>query len=68
MILTSQQLYDLHNPNYAANQSLTLTVPLSEDGWNRIHEIMESIPGMTLAELIEKALVLAWHADDKELA
>lgn len=45
-----------------------LVVPLSNDGWNRIDEIMECIPGLTLAQLIEKALVLAWAADDTELA
>ena len=66
MILTSQQLYDLHNPSYAASR--ILTVPLSDDGWNRIDEIMDCIPGLTLAQLIEKALVIAWHADDKEFA
>ncbi|WP_187271452.1 hypothetical protein [Massilia arenae] len=45
-----------------------LTVPLSAEGWNRIQEIMECIPGLPLAQLIEKALVLAWAADDTELA
>lgn len=45
-----------------------LTVPLSHDGWNRIDEIMQDIPGLTLADLIEKALVIAWHADNKEFA
>ena len=45
-----------------------LTVPLSHDGWNRIYEIMQDIPGLTVAELIEKALVIAWHADNKEFA
>ena len=45
-----------------------LTVPLSQTGWDRIHEILEDFPGMTVAELIEKALVIAWHADNKEFA
>lgn len=45
-----------------------LNIPLSDDGWNRIVEIMECIPGLTLADLIEKALVIAWHADDTEFA
>lgn len=44
-----------------------LRIPLSHDGWNRIQEIMECLPGLTVAELIEKALILAWHADDAEL-
>lgn len=47
---------------------IDLTVPLSDDGWNRIQEIMQDIPGLTVAELIEKALVIAWHADNKEFA
>jgi hypothetical protein len=66
MILTSQQLYELHNPNYAASR--LLTVPLSDDGWNRIDEISQDMPKLTLAEIIEKALVIAWHADNKEFA
>lgn len=66
MILTSQQLYDLHNPNCAASRYLT--VPLSDEGWNRIDEIMQDMPTLTLAQLIEKALVIAWHADNKEFA
>lgn len=45
-----------------------LVVPLSLDGWNRIDEILQEIPTLTVAQLIEKALVLAWHADDTELA
>lgn len=45
-----------------------LIVPLSAEGWNRIDEIMECIPGLSLAQLIEKALMLAWAADDAELA
>lgn len=45
-----------------------LTVPLSAEGWDRIHDILECIPGLPLAQLIEKALVLAWAADDAELA
>jgi len=47
--------------------SRVLIVPLSDDGWTRIDEIMECIPGLPLAQLIEKALVLAWAADDAEL-
>jgi len=45
-----------------------LTVPLSDEAWNRIDEILECIPGLPLAQLIERALVLAWAADDTELA
>ena len=48
-------------------KSTILTVPLSLDGWNRIDEILQEIPTLTLAQLIEKALVLAWAADDAEL-
>ena len=44
-----------------------LSVPLSDLGWDRIHEILECIPDLPLAQLIEKSLYLAWHADDKEL-
>lgn len=45
-----------------------LSVPLSAEGWDRIQDILECIPGLPLAQLIEKALVLAWAADDVELA
>lgn len=45
-----------------------LVVPLSAEGWNRIDEIMQDMPKLTLAQLIERALVLAWHADNKEFA
>jgi len=48
--------------------SQLLTVPLSAEGWTRVQEIMECIPGLPLAQLIEKALALAWAADDAELA
>jgi len=44
-----------------------LCIPLSQDGWNRIEEILGEIPSLTIAELVEKALILAWHADDGEL-
>lgn len=43
-----------------------LCIPLSQDGWYRIEEILEETP-LTIEELIEKALILAWHADDAEL-
>jgi len=68
MILTSQQLYDLHNPSYAGSRTRTLTVPLSDDGFNRIDEILEDFPGMTVAELIERSLIIAWAADNSEFA
>jgi uncharacterized protein (DUF433 family) len=45
-----------------------LVVPLSDDGWTRIDEILQDMPKLTLAQLIEKALVLAWAADNAELA
>lgn len=44
-----------------------LIVPLSDEGWNRIDEIMQDNPKLNLHELIEKAIYLAWDADDKEL-
>lgn len=66
MILTSQQVYNLHNPDYTANKYATLTMPLSQDGWNRIDDMLAKFPQFTVAELIEKALVIAWHADNKE--
>jgi len=43
-----------------------LSVPLSFDGWNRIWEISQDMPKLTLAEIIEKALVIAWAADNAE--
>lgn len=49
-------------------KTTTLNIPLSQDGWTRIEEIMQDIPTLTLAELIEKALVIAWHADNAEFA
>lgn len=45
-----------------------LTIPLSQTGWDRIHDILQDFPGMSVAELIEKVLVIAWHADNKEFA
>jgi len=45
-----------------------LSVPLSFDGWNRIWEISQDMPKLTLAEIIEKALVIAWNADNGEFA
>lgn len=45
-----------------------LSVPLSFDGWNRIEEISQDMPKLTLAEIIEKALVIAWAADNAEFA
>jgi hypothetical protein len=45
-----------------------LSVPLSFDGWNRIEEISQDMPKLTLAEIIEKALVIAWNADNGEFA
>jgi hypothetical protein len=45
-----------------------LTIPLSFDGWNRIEEISQDMPKLTLAEIIEKALVIAWAADNAEFA
>lgn len=49
-------------------KTTALNIPLSQDGWNRIHDILEEFPNFTVAELIEKALVIAWHADNKEFA
>ena len=45
-----------------------LSVPLSDLGWDRIDEILCDFPGMTVAELIEKALGIAWNADNGEFA
>jgi hypothetical protein len=67
MNMTDQLANEFHtNGRHAVSR--TLTVPLSDEGWNRIDEIMECIPGLPLAQLIEKALALAWAADDTELA
>lgn len=49
-------------------KTTALNIQLSEDGWNRIDDILEEFPDFTVAELIEKALVIAWHADNKEFA
>lgn len=49
-------------------KATALNIPLSQDGWNRIEEILQDFPGMTVAELIEKALVIAWAADNAEFA
>jgi hypothetical protein len=66
MNMTDQLANEFHtNGRHAVSR--TLTVPLSDEGWNRIDEILECIPALPLAQLIEKSLYLAWHADDKEL-
>lgn len=45
-----------------------LIVPLSDQGWDRLDEIMQDLPKLGLHDLIEKAIYFAWHADNKELA
>lgn len=68
MILTSQQLYDFHNATHDPDQSIPLIVPLSYEGWNIIAELLTDFPKLTVPELIEKALAIAYDADSKEFA
>lgn len=44
-----------------------LSVPLSDLGWDRLDEIMQDLPKLGLHELIERAIYLAWHAENSEL-